>query len=416
MPKKWREQALKRDWLSKVGALTNSKLEKLMAGIDEFDTESAEALEIIESFGAFRDVEISVDDEIRSGARCDDAPVVRLVRIREFEARMMLQDLRIQEQDGFQANAREASAALNSLRARLAQATAGVKAASKQFKMDIRSLSKTEEEAFAAHKNAVEEVLKELKAIKDEALELINRQRRAAGKTGYDHGGYLGDAMPAQAEKWKQRWLQISKAVNIVMGQQWSRAEQAIRDGAVGAGAPALAATEPWELDYIGSLAKGVKGPPKQHIAFDPDKFDVDANLSAPSLSSWAMGLGSVPDRDRLWGRKDTNLQQIRALKSFQDGVHKALCEIPGYDAEEAFEVVVLADVAVDDDSYEWVKACVIELKQMTPASLFTDFLKVDGVRGMLDADDVPLPARADDLLGELLTYASGKGVNLGGR
>jgi hypothetical protein len=417
MPKKqWREKALKQEWLTKAGALTDSKLSKLMASMDEYDTESNRALGVIESFGAFRDVEVSVDDDIRGGARCDDVPIVRLVRIREFEARMMLQDLRVQEEDGFKANGKEAAAALKSLRARLAQAGAGIKEASKEYKTDIRSLSKTEEEALAAHAKSVEAVLDALRQIKDEALALINTQRKAAGKSGVDHGTYVADCMPQQADKWKTRWLQISKAVNTVMGQQWAQAERAIRDAAVRAGAPAQAATETWDLDYIGSLAKGVKGPPKQHIAFDPDKFDVDANLSAPSLSSWALGLGSMPDRDRLWGRKDTNLKQIPALRSFQDGVHKALCKIPGYDADEEFEVVVQADVVVDDESYELVKAGIIELKKFTPGTLFTNFLKVPGVRAMLDDDDVPLPAFADDLLGELHLYASNNNLSLGTR
>lgn len=419
MPKKkWREKALKREWLSQVGTLTGTKLSKLKASMDEYETESAHALELIESFGAFRDVEVSVDDEVYSGDRCDDAPVMRLVRIREFEARLMLQDLRIQEKDGFDKHRKEATAKLKTLSERHARAIAAIKEASKHFKTDIRSLSKTEEEALATHKKAIDAVLEELGAVKDAALALINELLKAKGRGGYTYSQYASQAMPEQAGVWKDRWLETSKAVNQIVGAQWAKFEgsirgdalaaiqAAIRDGDLLPGADATVGTERWRLDYIGSLAKGVKGPPKQHIAFDPDKFDVDANLEAPSLSTWAVKKGSVADRDRLWGRKDANLRRIGALQSFQDAVHRALSDIPGYDADDPFEVVVVAEVTADDEIYEVVKEHVIALKQMAPATRFSDFLRRPGVRAMLDSDEVPRPDRAGDLLVELELYA----------
>lgn len=414
MPKKnWREATLKREWITKAGALTGTKLSKLMSAMNEYDTESSMALDVIQSFGAFRDVQITVEDDVRSGERSDDVPIMRLVRIREFETRMMLQDLRIQQEDGL---ARNRVKDLNTLMKRHATITATIKEVSAQYKIDIRSLSKTEEEAMSVHADAVAAGLRNLQELKDNALALINELRKAQGKKGYDHRSYASSVMEAQATKWKERWLQTCKAVNSVISQHWASAEGAIRDQAATIGAPAAVANERWDLDYIGSLAKGVKGPPKQHIAFDPDKFDVDANLDAPSLSAWAITNGSTPDRDRLWGRKDPNLRRIASLQRFQETVHAALSQIPGYDADDPFELVVKADVEVEDEAYELVKSYIIELKHFTPTTLFGDFLNVDGVRGMLDDDYVPLPDYAEDLLGELTLYAIERQINLGQR
>lgn len=64
-------------------------------------------------------------------------------------------------------------------------------------------------------------------------------------------------------------------------------------------------------LDYIGSLAKGYKGPPKQHIRFNPKDFDVDANLEAPPLSNYAQKVDrQKPDRERIFGR-NTSIQPL---------------------------------------------------------------------------------------------------------
>jgi hypothetical protein len=410
--KNWNEKALKEDWLCQAGTLTKTKLSKLKSGMDEFDVESARALQVIESYGAFRDTEVTVEDDMYSGERCDDVPIVRLVRIREFEARMMLQDLRRQHEDGF--SRKRANPELNKLMKDHARTIADIKEASQQYKIDIRSASKSEEMALEAHKEAMTDVLERLKIIKDKALDLINELRRLDKKKGYDHAGYASNVMPEQAEFWKRRWLETSLAVNHVIDEHWSKVKTAMRDDALKAGAVDDPNEAPWHLDYIGSLAKGVKGPPKQHIAFDPDKFDVDANLTAPILSAWALARGSVPDRDRLWGRKDPNLRRIGSLQSFQNAVHLALSQIPGYDADDPFEVVVKAEVVVEDEAIELVKSYLIELKRLSPPTLFTNFLSVRGVRDMLDGNDNPRADSADDLLGELLNYASENGVNLG--
>lgn len=415
MPRKQKKvnpKALEREWLSQVGTLTGTKLRKLKDNMDQYEVESAQALRLIESFGAFRDTEVSVDDEVYTGDRCDDAPVTRLVRVREFEVRMMLQDLKIQEQDG-RLKPKDVQQ-LKQLAKRQAKAVADIKKASQQYKTDIRSLSTDEDQALKTHKEAIDEVVQALSGVKADALALINESLRARGKNGHTAENYVATIMPGQAEIWKNRWLETSKVVNKIVGEEWAKAERSIRDEAVSAGASPNAHNEPWQLDYIGSLAKGVKGPPKQHIAFDPDKFDVDANLDAPSLSSWAVGNGSVADRDRLWGRKDGNLKDIKALQRFQNAVHQALSKIPGYDADDPFEVVVTADVTIDDETYEVVKEQIIALKKMAPATRFTNFLRDHpDARDMLDDDDVPLPSMAADLLGELGLYASRNGFSL---
>lgn len=70
-------------------------------------------------------------------------------------------------------------------------------------------------------------------------------------------------------------------------------------------------------LDYIGSLAKGYKGIPKQQIHFTPECFDVDANLDAPFLAAYAISEKESIDRGHVKADK------IEPLKVVQDNIWK---------------------------------------------------------------------------------------------
>lgn len=75
--------------------------------------------------------------------------------------------------------------------------------------------------------------------------------------------------------------------VNTLLESEWTKAKakivswvikQRLATGTINIG----------DVTYIGSLARGYKGPPKQHVRFDPASFDVDANLDAPVLADYA--------------------------------------------------------------------------------------------------------------------------------
>lgn len=101
------------------------------------------------------------------------------------------------------------------------------------------------------------------------------------------------------------------------------------------------------------SLAKGYKGPPKQHFRFDPTDFDVDANLYAPALAEYAVRVdGQTPDRERIFGRNTSN----RPLHDFSDKIQKELVNrIDGIeeDPNDLFDVAIYATSTPEQLDYE---------------------------------------------------------------
>lgn len=108
-------------------------------------------------------------------------------------------------------------------------------------------------------------------------------------------------------EIWRNRWHRTVMAVNTVLHNRWpvwkARLEEWTeerRDEGLGY----MDRTQINGLDYIGSLAKGYKGPPKQSVRFTPERFDVDANLVAPPLAAYAlMENDAIVDRGRIWSK-----------------------------------------------------------------------------------------------------------------
>ena len=145
-------------------------------------------------------------------------------------------------------------------------------------------------------------------------------------------------------ELWREAWRKAILQVNRVLTRLWppaktrilvfigqKRAQHPDKDlsGSVS------------DIDYIGSLATGFKGPPKQQIRFNPDKFDVDANLEAPPLAKYAVSvLNLTPDRGRIFGRTT----DIAPLNQFSDEAHAELqTHADGYDASDPFDVAINA-------------------------------------------------------------------------
>jgi hypothetical protein len=145
-------------------------------------------------------------------------------------------------------------------------------------------------------------------------------------------------------EMWREAWRTAILQVNRVLARLWppartriiawveeKRAQYPQHDLAGHVG----------QLDYIGSLATGYKGPPKQAIRFNPDKFDVDANLEAPPLAKYAIAIDHlVPDRERIFASRTS----IEPLKAFSAQTHGELSDrVRGYDTSEPFDVVIQA-------------------------------------------------------------------------
>jgi hypothetical protein len=138
-------------------------------------------------------------------------------------------------------------------------------------------------------------------------------------------------------EIWREAWRKAILQVNRVLSLLWppaktrvlvfvgqKRAEHPDKDlsGDVG------------DVDYIGSLATGFKGPPKQQIRFNPALFDVDANLEAPPLAKYAVTvLNLAPDREKIFSRNT----DIEPLKTFANETHEELkARVEGYDPSDS--------------------------------------------------------------------------------
>jgi hypothetical protein len=147
-------------------------------------------------------------------------------------------------------------------------------------------------------------------------------------------GELLQRVHDAGTELWREAWRAASLQVNRVLARLWPPAKTQIlvwvgQERRKHPDVDLSGNVE--ELDYIGSLATGFKGPPKQHIRFNPRKFDVDANLEAPPLEKYAVAVDRLtPDRKRIFGNDTT----IVPLKDFSARTHAELvAQVTGYDA-----------------------------------------------------------------------------------
>jgi hypothetical protein len=90
-------------------------------------------------------------------------------------------------------------------------------------------------------------------------------------------------------------------------------------------------------------------GPPKQSVRFQPEKFDVDANLYAPPLATYGAQIGADIDRGRIAGNK----LGISAINKFEQDVHQDLKKVEGYDQGDPLSLVIEAKAIMELDPLE---------------------------------------------------------------
>ena len=146
-------------------------------------------------------------------------------------------------------------------------------------------------------------------------------------------------------EIWRAEWRDSILAVNRILSRLWPPAKQQIQNwvgvqrglhpgedliGSIG------------DIDYVGSLATGYKGAPKQYARFNPESFDVDANIVAPPLSKFAMNIvGILPDRQRIFAVAQNTT--ITPLITFCHDAHRELSSVHGYKVDDPFDTVIQA-------------------------------------------------------------------------
>lgn len=291
---------------------------------------------LIKQFGnRRRDLNIDPDKDPKAQLRPDDAPVLdsfRRIYNRLDSWNIYLRtnnpDLYPEFQSTFQ------------IEKKREQWLADLKARTKQYKEEFRDVSNLDPDK--ARKQYEDYVLGNIqKEIDDSNRAIAAWYRDKTGSTESIEG--IIERVHAQGtELWREAWREAILQVNRVLAELWPPAKGALVQWLAAAKArhPLLDLSGPvGELDYIGSLATGYKGPPKQLIRFNPDKYDVDANLAAPPLAKYAIGVdGVAPDRKRIFGRTTS----IAPLNQFSDKAHAELsARAKGYNKEDVFDVAI---------------------------------------------------------------------------
>ncbi|GIM94222.1 eCIS core domain-containing protein [Paractinoplanes toevensis] len=219
-----------------------------------------------------------------------------------------------------------------------------LKAAGKTYKEQFRDLREgdTGKAADAYHAEVLGGIATE--------IDTLNREIAAwyARKTGSTEtvDEIMERVHVTGTELWREEWRQAILQVNRILALLWppARTRLLLFVGQQRSANPGVdLGGEVGQLDYIGSLATGFKGPPKQQIRFNPQKFDVDANLEAPPLAKFALFRNPtlVPDRGRIFGRV-TTIEPLHRFTGDADAQFRS--KVKGYDASDPFDVA-LTDV-----------------------------------------------------------------------
>lgn len=280
---------------------------------------------------------ISTKDQ---GARPEDAPPVNEVRIKMHKLHST--HLYIKEKHPeFYKNLPEKHG-LN-LKAKLLELSGNIKVESKAYKKEVKDM---------ATNTSIDDLRKAYKQKLDiigNQAEQLTKELLGWMKTETKDSANIDTVHKKGTDIWRDKWHKIIMAVNTVLHGKWpvwkGKLKKWTKERKDKEGLDYMDENQINSLDYIGSLAKGYKGPPKQAVRFMPEKFDVDANLDAPPLAAYAiLKKGAIADRNRILSSK----AGIEPLTEMEVDVQKALKAKGliqmGMDPEEPFEVMIDAD------------------------------------------------------------------------
>jgi hypothetical protein len=275
-----------------------------------------------------------------AGARVEDAPIVDRFRHAFNQLESWCTHLREGGPDAYAAASEKYDLEKRH------RFTKEIKARTKQYKAAFRDLNN---DLYAMEKEKVDfELFVEERA--DELRDQLNELGQVYGKSG---PGTREIHDSVTEDTWRKTWHERIEQVNTLIGSIWPEYEKQL-DAWIMKNPKIKTKAPVGKLEYIGSLAKGYKGPPKQHVRFVLEDFDVDANLYAPALAEYAQRVDKqIPDRERIFGRNTT----IKPLIAFADRVQKELVtRIEGIadDPNDLFDVAIHApETAVQKDERE---------------------------------------------------------------
>ena len=264
-----------------------------------------------------------------------------------------------------------------------------IKKAGDDFKEEFRNVGTTNPDALREKYNAV------LARIEGEIDDL---NRRIAGwyksKTG--HPGTVEEIIEevhqAGTELWRAAWRRAILQVNRVLALLWPPAKHRLLAwvGQMRARHPDKDLSGPvGELDYLGSLASGFKGPPKQNIRFNPESFDVDGFVEAPPLAKYAMFVMLPPVKPKhgnIFARKT----DIEPLITFADAAQAELvAKVDGYknDPADPFDVVIKTEDLPEQARGKAATERLYKLRETLPTGEYEKMVEELRQGGFLDAD-----------------------------
>jgi hypothetical protein len=315
------------------------ELDRLVRDVRTEDT--PEATPAFHQFGdEFRNVEVDPDATgdggiFQSGDRPEDAPIVD--RFRQAYNRLDSWAIYLGEKHPDILEVANQKFDLD----RRYRTTARVKTLTKEYKEKFRNLDNTDIYLDQAEfESTLEEEAGELEGVTKKVSQWVRAKHPELGlDTGIVH--------EEGTRIWREKWTKAVATVNAILQTLWEPARKEL-DTWIAKQPRIKQKHKVGNLTYIGSLAKGYKGPPKQHVRFNPSDFDIDANLDAPSLAEYAMRVDKLlPDRNRIFARRTT----ITPLIRFADRVQQEMvARIDGIEEnpDDLFDVVIVARDTLD--------------------------------------------------------------------
>ncbi|MEM7040514.1 MAG: hypothetical protein AAF570_26345, partial [Bacteroidota bacterium] len=183
-------------------------------------------------------------------------------------------------------------------------------------------------------------------------------------------------------ELWKKKWLNTIRMVNKAIDEEWPAFKTAlinwIRTANSSKGLDL--SVEMGELTYIGSLATGYKGPPKQQVRFNAAKFDVDANLDAPGIADYGVNqMGLEVDRQMI--SHNELKKDVTPFRTFPDKIDSKIAanyDEPENVLTEPFELMVKADDPIQESRKQAGSAVINDIRTIVDNDTFNALVSRD--------------------------------------
>lgn len=191
-------------------------------------------------------------------------------------------------------------------------------------------------------------------------------------------------------ELWRAAWRRAILQVNRVLARLWPPAKQRVLTF-VSQKRAAHPDTDLYgtvgELDYLGSLSSGFKGPPKQNIRFNPRNFDVDAFINARPLSQYAVLVrGKKPKHGNIFASNT----DIEPLKTFSAAAQTELvARVEGYknDPSDPFDVAIKTEDLPEQARGKAATERLYGLRMRLPPNQYDHMIDELRAAGLLTAD-----------------------------